>query len=85
VALESIDEMEFVVRKATKETGLIQAVTKMNPDPRYLPPLMNVIIREEDGRIDVNFHIELPGQIDDTGKRRTYADRFFKAMRRNLR
>ena len=71
-ALRSIDENDFIVRNATKEIGLIQALAKINPDPHYLPPLMNVIIREETRRIDVNFHIELPGQRDDTGKRRSY-------------
>ena len=84
-ALRSIDETEFMVRSATKKSGLIQAVAKMNPDPQYLPPLMNIIIRDRYGRIEVNFHIELPGQRDKTSKRRTYANRFFKALRKNLR
>jgi hypothetical protein len=84
-ALKSIDEMGFIIRKATKKIGLIHAEAKMNPDPRYLPPLMNVIIKEENSRIDVNFHIELPGQRDDTGKRRTYTNQFFKALERNLK
>jgi hypothetical protein len=84
-ALRSADDMGFMVRSAAKKSGLIQAVAKMNPYLRYLPPLMNVIIREENRRIDVNFHIELPGQIDDSGKRRTFANRFFKALRKNLR
>lgn len=83
-ALNSIDDIDFVVRSARKEIGLIQAVAKMNPEPRYLPPRMNVIIRKEDSRIDVNFHIELPGQRDDSGKRRAHANRFFKALRKNL-
>ena len=69
-ALRSIEEIDFIVRNATKEIGYIQALAKINPDPRYLPPLMNVIIREENSRIDVNFHIGLPGQRDDTGKRK---------------
>ena len=84
-ALRSVDEIEFMVRKATKKIGLIHGEAKMNPDPRYLPPVMNVIIRQEKSRIDVNFHIELPGQRDDTGKRRTYANQFFKALRKNLK
>jgi hypothetical protein len=84
-ALKSIDEIEFMVRNATKEIGLIQAVAKMNPDPRYLPPRMNVIIRKENSRIDVNFHIELPGQRDDSGKRRSTANQFFKALKKNLK
>ncbi len=83
-ALRSVDDMGLMVRNATKEIGLIHAGVKMNPDPRFLPPRMNVIIRKENGRIDVNFHIELPGQRDDTGKRRTYAKQFFKALKKNL-
>jgi len=84
-ALRSIDEMGFMVRSATKKSGLVQAVAKMNPDPLYLPPLMNIIIRDRYGRIEVNFHVELPGQRDDTGKRRTYANQFFKALKKNLK
>jgi hypothetical protein len=84
-ALKSVNEMEFAVKKATKGVGLIHAEVKANPDPRYLPPVMNVVIREEDGMIDVNFHIELPGQRDEAGKRRTYANRFFRALRKYLR
>jgi hypothetical protein len=84
-ALRSVDEIEFIARKTVKETGLIHAVARMNPDPQYLPPLVNVIIKEESGTIEVNFHIELPGQIDYQGKRRTYANRFFRALKNNLR
>ncbi len=83
--LRSIDEIDFIVRNTTKEIGLIHAEVKMNPDPRFLPPLMNVIIRVDKSRIDVNFHIELPGQRDDTGKRRSYVNRFFKALKKNLK
>jgi len=83
-ALQSIEEIDFIVRKASKEIGFIHALAKMNPDPSYLPPHMNVIIRAENMRIDVNFHIELPGQTDETGKRKSYADQFFKALKRNL-
>lgn len=83
-ALQSVDEIDFVVRKATKEIGFIHAIAKMNPDPSYLPHQMNVIIRKENGRIDVNFHIELPGQRDEDGIRRSYANQFFKALKRNL-
>ena len=83
-ALISVDEVEFIVRSARKEIGLIQAVAKMIPDPRYLPPRMNVIIRKENSRIDVNFHIELPGQRDKSGKRKAYANRFFKALKKNI-
>lgn len=82
--LLSIDEIDFVVRKATKEIGFIHALAKTNPDPSYLPPHMNVIIKEENGRIDVNFHIELPGQRDESGIRRSYANQFFRALKRNL-
>jgi hypothetical protein len=84
-ALRSIEEMEFIVRSTTKRIGLIHAEAKMDPDPHYLPTLINVIIKQENSTIDVNFHIELPGQRDETGKRRTFANRFFRALRKNLR
>ncbi len=84
-ALMSVEDVEFIVRNATKRIGLIKAVEKMNPDPRHLPPVMNVVIRKEDSRVDVNFHIELPGQRNDIGKRRVYANQFFSALKKNLR
>ncbi len=84
-AMKSVDDTGFMVRNTTKKIGLIQAVAKINPEPHYSPPLMNVVIKEEEQRIDVNFHVELPGQRDETGKRRDYANRFFKALRRNLK
>jgi hypothetical protein len=83
-ALQSVDDIGFVVRKATKEIGFIHALAKMDPDPDYLPPQLNVIIREENGKIDVNFHIELPGKRDEKGIRRSYADQFFKTLKKNL-
>ena len=84
-ALKSVGDVGFVVRKATKNIGLIHAEAKANPDLRYLSPIMNVIVREEGGRIDVNFHIEFPGQKDDAGKRRTLAKRYFKSLKKNLK
>jgi hypothetical protein len=76
--------MEFIVRSATKKIGLIHAEASRNPDPRYLPSVMNVIIKQENGRIMVNFHIELPGQRNNAGIRRKYTNQFFKALRKNL-
>ncbi len=84
-ALRSIEDIGFIVRSAVKRSGLIQAVAKANPDPQFLPPRMNIVIRGGDDRIDVNFHIELPGQRNNKGTRRKLANRFFKALRRNLR
>jgi hypothetical protein len=84
-SLKSIDDIGFIVRSATKRSGLIQAVTITNPDPQFLPPRMNVVIKDVDHRIEVNFHIELPGQRNNAGIRRSYANRFFKALRKNLR
>ena len=84
-ALRSIDEIEFIVRNAIKETGLIHAVAKTNRDPRFKPPLVNVVIGVENGMINVNFHVELPGQIDGTGQRKACANRFFRVLKNNLK
>lgn len=84
-AIRTVDEVGFMVKSAKKAIGLIHAEAKRSPGPGYLPPLMNVVIREEIGRIDVNFHIEFPGQRDESGKRDDLAKRFFKLLKRNLR
>ena len=83
-ALLSVAEVDFLVRSTKKEIGLIQAVAALNPEPGSIPPRVNVIIKEEEGRIDVNFHIEFPGRRDESGKRRTIANKFFKSLKRNL-
>ena len=83
--LRSIDEMGFMVKSAAKRSGLIQAAAKVNPDPQFLPPRMNVVIKDVGHRIEVNFHVELPGQRNNTGKRRKFANQFFRALRKNLR
>jgi len=82
--LRTVDDVGFTVRSAKKGVGLIHAEAKSSLGPGYLPPLMNVVIREENGRVDVNFHIELPGQRNESGKRRTLARRFFKSLKKNL-
>jgi hypothetical protein len=83
-ALRAVDEVGLMVRSAKRGIGLIHAEGKSSPGPGYSPPLMNVIIEEENSIIDVNFHIEFPGQRDDSGRRRTLANRFFKSLKKNL-
>jgi len=83
-AVKATSEIYFITRKEAKDIGFIYALAKENPDPSYLPPHMNIIIKEENGRIEVHCHIELPGQRDEGGKRRRYANQFFKALKKHL-
>ncbi len=83
-AIKSTGEIDFIIRKEAKDIGFIYALAKENPDPSYLPPHMNIIIREGKGRINVNCHVELPGQRDETRRRKSYANQFFKALKKYL-
>lgn len=79
-ALLAIDDLEFTVQKEIKESGFIYAQAKNNPDLRYLPPHLNVYIREENGRIRVNCHSVIPGRETDLHASTTIVKQFFKAL-----
>lgn len=83
-AMKAVDDIEFTIRKMIKESGFIYAEGRRNPSPLYLPPHMNVIIREENGRINVNCHVVLPGQITDFEASKRYVRWFFKDLNKNL-
>jgi hypothetical protein len=78
--LLAIDDLEFALQKEIKESGFIYAQAKTNPDPRYLPPHLNVYIREENGRIRVNCHAVIPGQETNLQASTTIVKQFFTAV-----
>lgn len=84
-AIQSLDDIEFVLKNEIKQNGFIYAQVKKNPDPRYLPPHMNLIIREENGGIRVNCHVVVPSRSHAFGTERSYANRFFEALDNNLK
>ena len=78
--LLAIDDLEFALQKEIRESGFIYAQAKSNPDPRYLPPHLNVYIREENGRIRVNCHAVIPGQETDLQASSAIDKQFFTAV-----
>jgi hypothetical protein len=78
--LLAIDELEFALQKEIKESGFIYAQAKTNPDPRYLPPHLNVYIREENGRIRVNCHAVIPGRETDLQASSAIVKQFFMTL-----
>lgn len=78
--LLTIDDLEFVLQKEIKESGFIYAQAKTNPDPRYLPPHLNVYIREENARIRVNCHAVIPGRETDLQASTAIVKQFFTAL-----
>ena len=78
--LLAIDDLEFAIQKDIKESGFIYAQAKTNPDLRYLPPHLNVYVREESGRISVNCHAVIPGQETDLQASSSIVKQFFTAL-----
>lgn len=78
--LLAIDDLEFALQKEIKESGFIYAQAKTNSDPRYLPPHLNVYIREEYGRIRVNCHAVIPGQETNLQASTAIVKQFFTAL-----
>lgn len=79
-ALSAIDDIEFAIQKEIKESGFIYAQATTPLDPRYLPPHLNVYIREEDGRIRVNCHAVIPGREADLQASNAIVKKFFTAL-----
>jgi hypothetical protein len=82
--LLAIDDLEFALQKEIKESGFIYAQAKTNPDPRYLPPHLNVYIRGENGRIRVNCHAVIPGRETDLQASTAIVKQFFTAVATHL-
>jgi hypothetical protein len=78
--LLAIDDLEFAIQKDIKESGFIYAQAKTNPDSRYLPPHLNVYIREESGRVSVNCHAVIPGRETDLQASSAIVKQFFTAL-----
>ncbi len=78
--LLAIDDLEFAIQKDIKESGFIYAQAKTNPDLRYLPPHLNVYVREKSGRISVNCHAVIPGRETDLQASSSIVKQFFTAL-----
>jgi hypothetical protein len=83
--LQSLAEMEFTVRKEIKDSGFIFAQAASNPDSFYLPPHLNIYIRQEANRYSVTCHAVVPGQHDDYEASARYVARFFEILAGHLR
>ena len=78
--LLAIDDLEFAIQKDIKESGFIYAQANTNPDPRYLPPHLNVYVRQERGRVSVNCHAVIPGRETDLQASSAIVKQFFTAL-----
>ncbi|MGD9347099.1 MAG: hypothetical protein PVH84_14615 [Candidatus Aminicenantes bacterium] len=82
--LLAIDDLNFAIQKEIKESGFIYAQSKINPDPRYLPPHLNVYIRNENGRVRVNCHVVIPAQETNFETSSAIVKHFFTALASHL-
>jgi hypothetical protein len=82
--LLAVEGLEYTIQKEIKESGFIYAQAKTNPDPHYLPPHMNVYIRDENGRIRVNCHAVIPGRETNLQASSAIVKQFFTALALHL-
>jgi hypothetical protein len=78
--LLAIDDLDFAIQKEIKESGFIYAQANTNPDPRYLPPHMNVYVSDENARVRVNCHAVIPGQETNLQASSAIVKKFFTAL-----
>jgi len=83
-ALFSVAGIDFVVQKRLVESGFIFAQGKGDPDSLYLPPHMNIYIRQEFGKINVHCHVVIPGDRTNYEISSAYVELFFNALHKNL-
>jgi hypothetical protein len=79
-ALLAIDDLDFAIQKEIRESGFIYAQAKTNTNPQFLPPHMNVYIREENGRVRVSCHSVIPGQETNLQASSAIVKKFFTAL-----
>jgi len=82
--LLAIDELQYAVQKEIKESGFIYAQAKSNPSSLYLPPHLNVYIRQENGKVRVNCHAVIPGQETNLEASSAIVKQFFTALTSHL-
>lgn len=83
--LQSLAEMEFTVRKEMKDRGFIFAQADTSTDTQYLPPQLNIYIRQEENRYFVTCHAVVPGQNANYEASARYVRHFFKILTEHLR
>ena len=83
-ALRSVTEIDFTVQKSIVESGFIYAQGKEDPDSLYLPPHMNIYVRQESSKISVHCHVVIPGDPSNYEFSSGYVDLFFTALYKNL-
>jgi len=83
-ALRSVGEIDFTVQKRLVESGFIYAQGKKDPDSLYLPPHMNIYVRQESSKISVHCHVVIPGDPSNYEFSSAYVDLFFTALYKNL-
>ena len=83
-ALLAIDDLDFATQKEIKDSGFIYAQAKTNLNPQFLPPHMNVYIRNENGRVRVNCHAVIPGQETNLRASSAIVKQFFTALALHL-
>jgi len=83
-AIRSVAEIDFIVQKRLVKSGFIYAQGKEDSDSLYLPPHMNIYIRQEYSKISVRCHVAIPGNNTDYEFSSGYVDLFFAALHKNL-
>lgn len=83
-ALRSVQEIDFTVQKRLVKSGFIYALGKEDPDSLYLPPHMNIYIRQESGKISVHCHVVIPEDPSNYEISSGFVDQFFAALNKNL-
>ena len=83
-AIRAVDEIDFVIQKRLVKSGFIYAQGREDPDSIYLPPHMNIYIRQEYGEIKVHCHVVIPRDPANDDVSSGYVNLFFSALRKNL-
>ncbi|MFC2163778.1 hypothetical protein ACFLT2_02130 [Acidobacteriota bacterium] len=84
-ALRSVADVDFIVKKRLVKSGFIYAQRREDPDSLYLPPHMNIYIRQENNEISIHCHVVIPENSKDYEVSSGYVNSFFAALYQNIR
>ncbi|MBN1223192.1 MAG: hypothetical protein JXB23_08070 [Candidatus Aminicenantes bacterium] len=83
-SLKSIQDIQFTIRREIEDKGLIDALDEKGSTPESSPPIMSVMLIEEEGKIKVNCLVVCSGRIAEPAEIQDYVAQFFDALNKNL-
>jgi len=82
--IEVLQELDYEVRKESREKGFIDAMGLNETDSHSEQTLLNIIIRDEDGRVRVDCLAVTPDGAEGPARAHNAVSKFYAALNKKL-